>query len=311
MISRMCCHQRWHTGVTRIAFQRSSLSISAYANRSRVSGSRKIEYVTTPCSTSVSASSCQMGVWRRSYSTSCPGCTAMRNALRIMLSHDPCAKPNRRAALVGLLAPISARAIHADGVDRSAGPCARGRQDGPDIGRKRVFQRLQGHDWIVAVLIRPQRVAIDQMSLYIRTSQLDSARHERLDRIGHIVRLIQHVGRVEPRQVRELRVHELVENQEQLKRLDRAGIQIVIPILTVIEMKAAELAELDEPCDDELDVDVRRVVAEVDQRLGLRSQLAHAVITGSPVVEHRRVERGLIEFVFDEQPPAVRHSRVN
>ena len=43
MTSFMCRHQRRQTSVEAIAAQRSSLSISAYANRSRVAGSRKIE----------------------------------------------------------------------------------------------------------------------------------------------------------------------------------------------------------------------------------------------------------------------------
>ena len=43
MISRMCAHHRRQTSVPAIACHRSSLSISAYANRSRVIGSMKIE----------------------------------------------------------------------------------------------------------------------------------------------------------------------------------------------------------------------------------------------------------------------------
>jgi hypothetical protein len=42
MTSFMCRHQRRQTSVVAMACQRSSLSISAYPNRSRVSGSRKI-----------------------------------------------------------------------------------------------------------------------------------------------------------------------------------------------------------------------------------------------------------------------------
>src|SRR5204863_3450619 len=61
MTSFMWRHQRRQTSVEAIAAQRSSLSISAYPNRSRVAGSRKIEYVRTPWRTSVSSSSRQMG----------------------------------------------------------------------------------------------------------------------------------------------------------------------------------------------------------------------------------------------------------
>jgi hypothetical protein len=66
-----------------------------------------------------------------------------------------------------------------------------------------------------------------------------------------------------------------------------------------------KLAELDQARDDHLDVDVGRVVAEVHERERLVAQLARAVIARAPVVQHRRVERRLVQLVLDEHAPAV------
>ena len=119
------------------------------------------------------------------------------------------------------------------------------------------------------------------------------------------MRLVEHVGRVEARHVAQLGVDQLVEDQEELERLDRAGVEVVVAVLAVVEVEPAELAELDQPRHDHLDVDVRRVVAEVDQARRLFAQLARAVVARAPVVDDGRVERRLVELVLDEQPPVV------
>ena len=49
-------------------------------------------------------------------------------------------------------------------------------------------------------------------------------------------------------------------------------------------MEAAELAELDQPRDDHLDVHVRRMVAEVDEAEGLRAELLRDQVVGAPVL---------------------------
>ena len=56
-------------------------------------------------------------------------------------------------------------------------------------------------------------------------------------------------------------------------RVDRAGVEIVVAVFRVVEVEAAELAEAGEAGDDLLDVDVRRVVAEVDEAARLVAQL--------------------------------------
>ena len=76
-------------------------------------------------------------------------------------------------------------------------------------------------------------------------------------------------------------------------------------------MKPAELAELDEARDDLLDVRVRHVMPEIDERERARPQLARAVIARAPVAEHRRIERRLVGFVLEKQAPAGRQLLVD
>ena len=69
-----------------------------------------------------------------------------------------------------------------------------------------------------------------------------------------------------------LGVHQFVEDQEQLVRVDRAGVEVVVAVLAVVEVEAAQLSEAGQAGDDLLDVHVRRMVAEVDQAAGLFAQ---------------------------------------
>ena len=131
-------------------------------------------------------------------------------------------------------------------------------------------------------------------------------RHQALDRVGDVVRLVEHVRRVEVLGAAVLGIDQLVEDQEQPEGVDRAGIEVVVAVLRVVEVEAAELAELDQPGDDHLDVDVRRVVAEVDQAVGLGAELRGDQVVGAPVLHHGRVERRLVHLVLGEEAPVVR-----
>jgi hypothetical protein len=84
---------------------------------------------------------------------------------------------------------------------------------------------------------------------------------------------------------RALGIDELVENQEQLKGLHRPGIEVVVSVLAVVEMEPAELSELNQARDDQLDVHVRRMMSEIDQRPRAIAELAGAVVARAPVVE--------------------------
>src|SRR5438552_2070235 len=168
-----------------MAFHWASSTISAYAKRSPETGSRKIEYFCTPCATRASVSSCQIGLCRRSYSCTRPGCTDMRNALRIMrTSYDARAQPNGGRSLGGSGLAVAAGAEDRNRIDRPAGALPRDGQNRRDVGRKRLFQCLQRHERIVLLLIGRERPAVHEAGLHVRAHQLDGARDQRLDWIG-------------------------------------------------------------------------------------------------------------------------------
>ena len=86
--------------------------------------------------------------------------------------------------------------------------------------------------------------------------------------------LVEHVGRIEAVGAAQFGIDQFVEDEEQPVGIDRAGIEIVVAIFGIVEVEAAELPELDQPRDDHLDVDVGRMVAEVDEAKGLGAELA-------------------------------------
>jgi hypothetical protein len=126
------------------------------------------------------------------------------------------------------------------------------------------------------------------------------------------VRLVEHIRGIEPRDGRiQRRIDQLVENQEQLERFDRPRVEVVVAVLAVVEVEPAELSELDQPRDDLFDVDVRRVVAEIDERERAIAERLRAGIARAPVVDDRRVERRLVQLVLEEQPATPRQRLVD
>src|SRR6185369_3193258 len=137
------------------------------------------------------------------------------------------------------------------------------------------------------------------MRLHVRAHQLNRAHHQRLNRVSDVVRLVQHVCRIEIRNAVELRINELVKNEKELKRFDRSRIEIVVPILAVVEMKTRELTKLNQPRDDHLDIDIRRVVTEVNEAERFWTKLPGAVVTRAPIVYDCGIERRLVKLVLD------------
>ena len=72
--------------------------------------------------------------------------------------------------------------------------------------------------------------------------------------------------------LRQLRLDQLVEHQEQPERIDRAGVEVVVAVLGIVEVEAAEAPRVHQARHDHFDVDVGRVVAEVDQAERLRAR---------------------------------------
>src|SRR6185369_2296526 len=143
------------------------------------------------------------------------------------------------------------------------------------------------------------------MSLGICPRDFHRARHKRLDRVGKIVRLIKHVRRIEIRQFVNFRIDQLVKDQEKLERLNGAGIEIVVAVFAVIKVKAAEFAELNEARNDLLNIDVRGMMAEIDETRCFFAEFAGTIIAGAPIVNYGRIKRRLKEFVLNEKAPVI------
>jgi hypothetical protein len=58
-----------------------------------------------------------------------------------------------------------------------------------------------------------------------------------------------------------------VENEKETVRLDRSGGQIIVAVLGVVEVKAAQLTDTEEARDNELDVRVRQMVLQINETL--------------------------------------------
>ena len=66
-------------------------------------------------------------------------------------------------------------------------------------------------------------------------------------------------------------------------------------------MKAGEAADANQARDDLLDVDVRRVMAEIDEAMRLGPERLRRHQARSPIGDHGRIERRLVELVFEKQ----------
>ena len=130
------------------------------------------------------------------------------------------------------------------------------------------------------------------------------AQHHRLDLRLDVVGLVDG-------QPRQPALRELEEDQEQLERVDRADDQVVVGVLAVVEVEAAEPALGVEQRDDLLDVHALGVVAEVDQHARAVAELLAGQQRGAPVGEVGGVERRLEELVLDQQLLVVGQLRVD
>ena len=83
-----------------------------------------------------------------------------------------------------------------------------------------------------------------------------------------------------------LGVDQLIEDQEQLKRLDRSGIEVVVSTAAVVEMEAAKFLEMDQAGDDLLDADVGRVMPEIDEAARAVAEFLRRHVARAPVVHH-------------------------
>ena len=83
--------------------------------------------------------------------------------------------------------------------------------------------------------------------------------------------------------------------------IDRPDDQVVVAVLAIVEVEAAEPAHAVQKRDDLLDVDALGVVTEVDEHLRAVAELLADEQGGAPVGQIGGVEGGLVELVLDEQ----------
>src|SRR5262245_46993969 len=76
-------------------------------------------------------------------------------------------------------------------------------------------------------------------------------------------------------------------------------------------MKSGELPKLNQPRDDHFDINVRRMMAQVDQAECFWSKFTGAVIAGSPIVDNRRIKGRFIKLVLHKHSPVAGERGVN
>ena len=155
-------------------------------------------------------------------------------------------RPDARSAATGSSAAPSAR--------------ARARAERPHVGVVGVEQHLVAAEHVAARARGAQRLAVDDQRPRIGVLDVDDAHHHRLDLRLDVVGLVDRQARQRP-----AAAHELAEDEEQLERVDRADDQVVVGVLAVVEVEAAEAILRGEDRDDLLDVHALRVVAHVDE----------------------------------------------
>src|SRR5438093_2681560 len=140
--------------------------------------------------------------------------------------------------------------------------------------------------------------SIDEERLRVRLLQVQNGLDHRLDLRLDVVGL---VDREADAALEGTNVDELEEDPEELERIDRTDDQVVVPVLAVVEVEAAEPAGAVEKRDDLLDVHALRVMAEIHEHVRALAELLAHEERRPPVGEIRRVERRLVELVLDEQ----------
>ena len=98
-----------------------------------------------------------------------------------------------------------------------------------------------------------------------------------------------------------LRRDDLEHDPEELEGVDRADDQVVVRVLSVVEVEAAEKPFLEQEGDDLLDVRSQRVMSGIDEHLRLRAESAADEDGGAPVGQVGAVEGRLEELVLDEE----------
>ena len=107
--------------------------------------------------------------------------------------------------------------------------------------------------------------------------------HQAFDGVGDVVALIQHVHWIEVG-VR-FGFDQFIKDKEQAIRINAASVQIVITVLAVIKVKAAEFAELCQAGDDHFDIHIRRMMPKIHEAFCLVAHLLRDQQVSAPVLD--------------------------
>ena len=138
-------------------------------------------------------------------------------------------------------------------------------QEWPRVGVIRVQQDLMRPQHIAGGLADGEGPAVHQQRLGVGGVNVDYREQHRFDLALHVVGLVDHVGDA-PRArcgawiSAAFRGQDLVEDHEQLKRIDRADDQVVVRVAAVVKVEAAQPAFIEQAGHDVLDVGPLRVV---------------------------------------------------
>ena len=145
-------------------------------------------------------------------------------------SNDSRRRALSRRALLRLDLAIVRRAIDGHGIDRATIAQSRFSQNRRQVGDKRGLQNTVSEHDVVARLRAGKRVAIDDQSLRLGALRFRCGNDQALDRIGNVVRLIEHVGWIKAPRPSDTGIDQLVEHEEQAERVDRAGVEVIVAI---------------------------------------------------------------------------------
>src|SRR5581483_656180 len=127
-------------------------------------------------------------------------------------------------------------------------------KDRVHIGGEGALQSLRGHQRIVSFLIVGESLAIHQQRLGVCSCELDGADDETLNGISDVMRLVEHMSQSGICCAATLGVNQFVEDEKQLKRIDRPRIEVIITVLGIIEVESTEAPRVNEPRHNHLDV---------------------------------------------------------
>ncbi len=170
---------------------------------------------------------------------------------------------------------------------------AQAREQRAHVGLERLEQEPVRAEHVAVALRRGDRVLVDEQRLGVRRLDVHHRLDHRVDLALDVVRLVDHerdrAGRLGGRGIG-LRERDLAHDPEELEGVDRADDQVVVGVLAVVEVEAAEQSLGEQERDDLLDVRALRVVAGVDEHLGLRPEPAADERGRAPVGQVGAVE---------------------